>query len=150
MHPMARDMLDRMLQAARAEPDPLKRRVILDKAAEGIPRALFGAILNAVASPALGSIEYDVAQAVFLRWAWETPDFAAAWAAAAPPGPFRREALAEAVGRWAVKNPGDALRWSRALPAADRRWVLENAGRFMGGASPSSVDEWQKAVQSEK
>ena len=42
MHPMARDMLDRMLQAGRAEPDPARRRAALDNAARGIPRAFYG------------------------------------------------------------------------------------------------------------
>jgi hypothetical protein len=150
MNPMARDALDRMLEAARAEPDPGKRRAVLDRAVQGIPRALYGPILNAIASPAMGSVEHDVGQAVFLRWAWQTPDFAANWAASAPPGPFRKETLAEAVGRWAVKSPDDAIRWTRELPADDRRWVFANAAHFMEGARPASAEAWQKAVEAEK
>jgi len=104
MHPMARDMLDRMLQAGRAEPDPAKRKAILEGAARGISRAFYGLILNGVPNPAPGSLEHDVAHAVFLRWSWITPDYAAAWAAASPPGQFRNEALAQAAGRWACKS----------------------------------------------
>ena len=144
---MARDMLDRMLQAGRAEPDTVKRRALLDGAAQGIPRAFCGLVLDAVAAPAPGSLEHEIARAVFLRWAWETPDFAAAWAAASPRGPFRREALAEAAGRWAGKNPDGAIKWTLTLSPDDRRWVFENAGHFMGHASPSSVDAWQRAAK---
>jgi hypothetical protein len=150
MNPAARGTLDHMLAAARSETDPAKRKAILDDAARGTPRALYPEILNAIASPAPASIEHDVAQALFLRWAWQTPDFAANWAAGAPPGPFRREALAEAVGRWAVKSPDDAGRWSRQLPDDDRRWVLANAERFMGGAAPASLEAWRKAASAEK
>ncbi len=150
MNPAARDTLDRMLAAARAESDSAKRRTVLEGAARGTPRALYPEILNAIAAPAPASIEHDIAQAVFLRWAWETPDFAANWAAGAPPGPFRREALAEAVGRWAVKSPDEAVRWSRQLPVEDRRWVFENAGRFMDGARPASLEAWHRAAAPEK
>ena len=78
-----------------------------------------------------------------------TPDYAAAWAAASPPGPFRNAALAEAAGRWAGKNPGDAVRWARALAPGDRRWVFENAVPFMSRASPSALDAWQRAARSD-
>ena len=150
MHPMARDMLERMLQAGRAEPDPARRRAVLDGAARGTPRAFCGLILNAIAAPAPGSLEHEVARAIFLRWAWETPDFAAAWAVAAPPGPFRREALAEAAGRWASRNTDAAVKWARALPAGDRRWVFENAGHLVDPASPSSIEAWKRAAESER
>ncbi len=150
MNPAARETLERMRAAARSETDPARRRAILDDAARGTPRALYPEILNAIASPAPASIEHDVAQALFLRWAWLTPDFAANWAAGAPPGPFRREALAEAVGRWAVKTPDDAARWSRQLPDEDRRSVFANAERFMDGAGPASLETWRKAASSEK
>jgi len=146
MHPMARDMLDRMLRAGRAEPDPARRRAALDNAARGIPRTFYGLILNGIPGPAPGSIENDVAHAVFLRWAWITPDYAAAWAVVSTPGPFRSEALAEAAGRWAGKNPNDAVRWARSLAPGDRRWVFENAVTFMSRASPASLDAWQRAA----
>ena len=146
MNPMAKDALDRMLDAARAEPDPARRRIVLDNAAQGVPRALYAQILNAIAAPAAGSVEHDVAQAVFLRWAWQTPDFAANWAASAPLGPFRKESLAEAVGRWTVKTPNDAIRWTRQLPTDDRNWVFANADRFMSGAPASSSEAWRKAA----
>jgi hypothetical protein len=146
MNPMARDALDRMLATARAEPDPERRRTALDNAAQGIPRALYSQILNAIAAPAAGSVEHDVAQALFLRWAWQTPDFAANWAASAPPGPFRKEALSEAVGRWAVKSPDLAIRWTRQLPPEDRSWVFAHAERFMQGASPASAAAWRSAL----
>lgn len=149
LNPMARDMLDRMLQAARAEPDPAKRRMVLDGVAEGIPRALYGTLLEALAPPAPESTEYAAARAIFLRWAWDTPDYAAAWASTSPPGPFRMEALVESVARWATRHPADAARWSRALPLADRRWVLENAGHLIGRASPASVEAWERAVASQ-
>lgn len=150
MNPLAKDALDRLLEAARAEPDPARRRTVLDGAAQGVPRALYSQILNAIAAPAAGSVEHEVAQAVFLRWAWQTPDFAANWAASAPSGPFRKECLAEAVGRWSVKNPKDAIRWTRELPADDRSWVFAHADRFMSGASPSSTEAWRRAVAAEK
>jgi hypothetical protein len=146
MNPMAKDALDRMLDAARAEPNLARRHTVLDHAAQGIPRAIYSQILNAIAAPAAGSVEHDVAQAIFLRWAWQTPDFAANWAASAPPGPFRKESLAEAVGRWAVKMPNDAIRWTRQLPADDRSWVFANADRFMSGAGASSSEAWKKAA----
>jgi hypothetical protein len=149
MHPMASDMLDRMLRAGRAEADPVRRRAVLDNAAQGIPRAFYGLILDGVPAPAPGSIENEVAHAVFLRWAWITPDYAAAWAAASPPGPFRNEALAEAAGRWAGKNPADAVRWTRSLAPGDRRWVFENAVAFMSRASPASIDAWRQAARSD-
>jgi hypothetical protein len=149
MHPMARDMLDRMLKAGRAEPDPARRRAVLDNAARGIPRAFYGLILDGVPAPVPGSLENEVAHAVFLRWAWITPDYAAAWAAASPPGPFRNEALAEAAGCWAGKNPADAVRWTRSLAPGDRRWVFENAVPFMSRASPASLDAWRQAARSD-
>jgi len=149
MHPMARDMLDRMLQAGRAEPDPARRKAVLDNAARGIPRAFYGLILDGVPVPAPSSLEYEVAHAVFLRWAWTTPDYAAAWAAASLPGPFRNEALPEAAGRWAGDNPSDAVRWARSLAPGDRRWVFENAMRFMSSASRAALDTWQRAARSD-
>jgi hypothetical protein len=145
VHPMARDMLGRLLQAARDEPDPGRRRTALDNAVQGIPRAFYGLILDGIPSPTPGSVEHDVAQAVLLRWSWETPDFAANWAASAPAGRFRREALAEAAGCWAAKSPDDAAQWARSLPPDDRQWVIEQAPRFMDRASPSSVEAWQRA-----
>jgi hypothetical protein len=149
MNPLARDMLDHLLQAARAEPDPGKRRLLLDGAAQGIPRALYAPILNAVAAPEPDSLDLEIAHAIFLRWAWETPDFAGAWAAASPPGSFRNEALAEAAGRWAATSPEEAIRWARSLPPGDRRLVFGNAWRFMSRASASSAITWQLAAQSE-
>jgi hypothetical protein len=149
MHPMARDMLDRMLVAGRNAPDPSRRRVVLDNAAQGIPRAFYGLILDGVPGPAAGSLEYDVAHAVFLRWAWITPDYAAAWAAASPAGTFRNEALAEAAGCWACKRPADAARWARALSPADRSWVFANAAQFMKRASPSTLESWRQAARSD-
>jgi len=148
MHPMARDMLDRMLRAGRAEPDPARRRAALDNAARGIPRAFYGLVLNGVPDPAPASLEFEVAHAVFLRWAWITPDYAAAWAAASPRGTFRNEAMAEAAGRWAGKNPGEAVTWVRSLAPGDRRWVFENAGPFMKRASLAALDAWQQAARS--
>jgi hypothetical protein len=147
MHPMARDMLDRLLQAARAEPDVARRRASADKAVQEIPRAFYGLILDGIPSPVQGSAEHAVADAVFLRWAWETPDFAAAWAVSSHAGAFRDEALAEAAGRWATKDTADALRWVRTLSPEDRRRVLEQAPRFMDGASPASLHMWQQATQ---
>jgi hypothetical protein len=148
MHPMARDMLDRMLQAARAQPDPSRRKAVLGDASRGIPRAFYGLILEGLPAPAPGSVEYETAQAVFLRWSWETPDYAAAWAAASPPGPFRNEALAEAAGRWAGRSTEEAVRWAATLAPADRRLVFANAGPFMIRASPASLDAWRQAAQS--
>jgi hypothetical protein len=145
MHPMARDMLDRMLAAGRAAPDPARRRAIFADAAEGIPRAFYGAILGAIPAPEPGTPEFDAAQAVFSRWAWQTPDFAATWAASSPPGPFRRIALVEAAGSWAARKPADAAQWARGLLPADRDWVFAKADQFMNGASPESAAAWQRA-----
>jgi hypothetical protein len=144
MHPMARDMLDRMLAAGRAAPDSARRRAVLAEAADGIPRAFYGAILAGVPAPEPGTLEFDTAQAVFSRWAWETPDFAASWAASSPPGPFRQIALVEAAGRWAAREPADAARWARGLPPADRDWVLAKADQFMAGAGPESAAAWRR------
>ena len=129
-NPMVRDIVARLEQAGRAEPDETRRKALYQGAAENLPRALYAGILDAVVPSAPGSLRLEIARAVFLRWAWETPDYAAAWALSSPPGDFRREALAEAAARWAAKNPGDAERWVSALPGADRRWVTENAGRL--------------------
>jgi hypothetical protein len=147
MHPMASDMRERLLQAARAEPDPGRRRAAAESSVRQIPRAFYGLILNGISSPLPGSVEHGVAEAIFLRWAWETPDFAAAWAASAPPGPFRNEALAEATGHWAAKSPSDAAQWARTLSSDDRLWVFRQAGRFMDGANAQSVEAWQQAAQ---
>jgi len=144
VHPMARDMLDRMLAAGRATADPARRRAVLADAADGTPRAFFGAILGAVPAPEPGTVEFDAAHAVFTRWAWQTPDFAASWAASSPPGPFRQLALVEAAGSWATRHPAEAARWARGLPPADREWVLANADQFMVGAGPEAVAAWRR------
>lgn len=144
---MARDMVDRMLVAARSAPDSAHRRAVLADAAEGIPRAFYGAILNAIPAREPGTPEFDAAQAVFTRWAWETPDFAASWAASSPPGPFRQIALVEAAGRWAARRPEDAARWAKGLIPVDRDWVLAKSDQFMGGAAPESAAAWQRARQ---
>jgi hypothetical protein len=150
MHPMARDMLDRLLLTARNTADPEARRRALEDAAASIPRAFYGLILDGVPAPGAGTPQWDVAHAVFLRWAWETPDFAAAWAADSQRGPFRSEALAEAAGRWAAKDPDGARRWACALPEADRSWVAENAGPFMGRTAPEAVEAWKRSVEPAK
>jgi len=144
VHPMARDMLERMLAAGRAAPDPARRRAVLADAADGVPRAFYGAILGAIPAPEPGTLEFDTAHAVFTRWAWETPDFAASWAASSPPGPFRQIALVEAAGSWAARRPAEAARWARALPPADRDWVLAKADQFMVGTGPESAAAWQR------
>ena len=144
VHPMARDMLDRMLAAGRATADPARRRAVLADAADGIPRAFYGAILGAIPAPDPGTVEFDTAQAVFTRWAWETPEFAATWAASSPPGPFRQLALVEAAGRWASRNPAEAARWAHRLPPTDRDWVMAKADQFMNGAGPETAAAWKR------
>jgi hypothetical protein len=129
-NPLVGDIVARMEQSGRAEPDPVRRRAIFQDAAQGLPRALFPGILNAIVPAAPGSVDLDIARAVFLRWAWETPDFAASWAVRSPRGPFRREALAEAAGRWRATSPDEAMRWLQTLPHDDRQWIAANEGRF--------------------
>lgn len=129
-NPMVRDIVSRLEQSARAEPDPARRRAVLRDSAQSLPRALYPGILGALVPPAPDSIDGEIARAVFLRWVWETPDFAAHWAARSPPGPFRMEALAEAAGRWRARNPNDALRWAEGLSLQDRQWIDANEGRF--------------------
>jgi hypothetical protein len=133
-NPMVSDIVARMEQSGRAEPDPARRKAVFREAAEGLPRALFPGILNAIVPAPPDSVDLDIARAVFLRWAWETPDFAANWAVRSPPGPFRMEALAEAAGRWRAKNPNEALRWEETLSHDDRQWIDANEGRFLGRA----------------
>lgn len=145
MNPMARDIVARMLAAGRAEPDPGRRRQVLSDAAQETPRGLYGAILAAIPSPPPGTVEFDAAQAVFTAWAWETPDYAARWAAGSPPGPLRQIALVEAAGRWAAREPAGAASWARSLPAADRDWVLAKADQFMGAAGPGAREAWLRA-----
>ncbi len=139
-NPMVSDIVARMEQSGRAVPDSARRRIIFRDAAQGLPRALFPGILNALVPPAPASIDLDIARAVFLRWAWETPDFAAKWAALSPPGPFRMEALAEAAGHWRAKNPDETARWVETLSPDDRRWIDANEGRFSGRAEAGSGD----------
>jgi hypothetical protein len=142
---MVRDIVARLEQAGRAEPDEARREALFREAAENLPRALYAGILDTVVPSAPGSVRLEIAHAVFLRWAWETPDFAAAWALLSPPGAFRREALAEAAARWAAKNPDEAVRWVNALSADDRRWVTASAGRF----DANSKGPWAKTAQAE-
>jgi hypothetical protein len=149
MHPMARDMLDRLLAAGRAQADPARRRMVLDDAVHGIPRAFYGLLLNGIPDPKPGTVEHDAAQALFLRWAWTTPDYAVVWAATSPPGPFRSEALAEGAGRWACRFPDRAAQWARSLAPDDRRLVFANAVHFMTKASPSAIEAWQHAAHSD-
>jgi hypothetical protein len=133
-NPMVRDIVFRMEQSGRTEPDLGKRRIIFRDAAEALPRALFPAILDSIVPAPPDSIDWDIARAVFLRWAWETPDFAAHWAIRSSPGPFRMEALAEAVGRWRAKNPDEALRWEGSLSLDDRQGIDANEAVFSGRA----------------
>jgi hypothetical protein len=141
-NPMACDIAARLEEAGRREPDPARRGALFRDAAVQIPRALYGAILDRVLPAPTGSLDDEIARAIFLRWAWETPDYAAAWAAGSPPGAFRMQALAEAAGRWGAKNPGAALDWVRGLGTADRAWIFSHAGRFEARSRGGGGESW--------
>jgi len=144
-NPMVRDIVARLEQAGGVQPDETRRKALFRGAAENLPRALYTGILDEVIPSPPGSLGLEIAHAVFLRWAWETPDYAAAWALLSPPGAFRREALAEAAARWAAKNPDEAARWVNALSADDRRWITANAGRL----DTDSKGPWAKSAKDE-
>jgi hypothetical protein len=143
---MARDVVERLIRSARAETDPVKREALLDQAAQGIPRGLYGEVLEALKEAGPGSLEEAAARAILLRWAWQEPTGAAAWALAQPAGPVRREALGAAAARWVESQPEQVLQWSATLSSEDRQWVLLRAADRLARVDPETFIVWQQAL----
>lgn len=138
---MAVEIVGRLRVAAR-EPDAGKRKAVLRQAADELPRGLYPAILNLLVPIPPNNHDLDIAEAVFLRWAWETPDYAARWAQASPPEPFRMRALAEAASRWAERRPDQAARWTETLRPQDATWVRSAVTRFLRQTKSPALGAW--------
>jgi predicted dehydrogenase len=146
-NPMAVDIVARLRAAAQAEPDPSKRAAVLRAAASELPRGLYPPVLDLLIPAPPDTHDREIARAIFLRWAWETPDYAAAWAAAAPRGPFRQEALAEAAGRWAEKQPGEVASWSETLPPRETAWVRSSVSALLHRLRSPALAAWDEAIR---
>jgi len=136
-NPLAVDAVARLRSVTQAEPDATRRQAVLREGAVGLPRGLYPPILSLLAPISPGSADLDIARAIFLRWAWETPDYAARWAAASPPEPFRLEAMIVAGGRWAQVDRPRAELWIASLPPADRDHVAKGVEAFLGQLKPN-------------
>jgi hypothetical protein len=131
-NPMAADIVARLRAAAHEHRDPADRKAVLHGAAWELPRGLYPAVLDQIVPIAPGGVDLDIARAIFMRWARETPDYAAKWALASPPEPFRDEAMGVAVRRWRQVDRKNADAWEQGLPARDRRRISEGGS----GVSP--------------
>lgn len=143
---MAVEIVARLRAAAQGEPDQAKRKAILRAAADELPRGLLPAILNLLVPPPPNNPDREIARAIFLRWAWETPDYAAAWAVASPPSPFRQEAMAEAAGRWAEKHPEQVARWSETLRPRETAWVRSSVSALLRRLRSPALADWEAAI----
>jgi hypothetical protein len=130
-NPMAVDIVARLRAEALAEPDATRREDVLRAAALELPRGLYPAVLDLLVPIPPGSGDLDIVRSIFLRWVWETPDYAARWAAASPPEPFRYEAMMTAGGRWSQIDRARADAWIESLPDHDRDRVRRGVDQFL-------------------
>lgn len=144
---LADDISDRVCAAALKWHDAIERQAFLDQAVQGVPRALYGKIIEKLNSAAPNSVQAEFLRAILLRWAFEEPANLAAWALNNPSQAHRRDALALSAQRWAQANPAQLMHWSAGLSAEDRQWVLLRSGDFLGRTDPELFAVWRKAIQ---
>jgi hypothetical protein len=144
---LAENINDRVCEAALKWQDSVDRQAFLDKAVQGVPRELYGMIIDKLNSAAPGSVQAEFSRAILLRWAFEEPANLAAWALNNPDQARRRDALALSAQRWAQTNPAQLMHWSAGLSAEDREWVLVRSGDFLQRTDPELFAVWRQAIQ---
>lgn len=141
------DISTRVCEAAMQFQDAVERQAFLGNAVKGVPRALYGRIIEKLNLAAPDSVQAEFVRAILLRWAFEEATNVAAWALNNPGHAYRQEALALAAQRWAQANPAQLLQWSAGLTAEDRQWVLLRSGDYLGRTDPALFAVWRQAIQ---
>ena len=143
---MSQQMTDRLLALLRAETDPAKREAAAQEAVKYLPRALLPAILADLRKEDDRALAAEATRAILLRWAWEEPTGAAAWATQFAEGEIRRDALAAVGSGWARQNPEALLAWTSSLAAGERDWVLLHGASYLARTDLSLFAVWIKAL----
>lgn len=141
------EVIARVLEAALQFEDPVEREAFLERAVPGVPRALYGRIIEQLDSAAPDGVQAEFLRAILLRWAFEEPTNVAAWALNHPDHAYRREALAISAQRWATVDPAQLMQWATGLNASDRQWVLLRSGDYLGRTDPALFAVWRQAIQ---
>jgi len=143
---ISQQMTDRLLALLRTEIDPAKREAAAQEAAQHIPRALLPAVLADLQKENDRSLAAEAARAILLRWAWEEPTGAAAWATQFAEGEIRRDALAAVGSGWARQNPEALLAWASSLASGERDWVLLHGASYIARTDLNLFAVWIKAL----
>lgn len=128
-----------------AEPESMQSQEELEELADGIPVMQWRAALDRL-SVQLSSAGIIVARRLVERWASESPEAAAQWAAGLPDGGFSAAMCRAAVVSWARSDPENAMAWAQQLPAGENKTAavsllaLEVAGRTNAVAAIALAD----------